>query len=236
MTSQCLELWHSLYCDLFSCSSAQYSFLPFTSPQSFASVKMDLGRPIPADEAATMPIGQNDAPAHVVATPAQAGHVDSPDVPRPIPVAQLPTDASTETRHVQDHSTHPPHRPSSISEPPTSGVTVAPTHAAPVRPTQQAPTSTIDPNIPSSESAPTALPTNPATEPGEQKEALKDEPRTVIKREVEKTKAAEREIKGEKPKGTIIHGLEDDRLYAMLRRFDTVSLPTYTEASTRLIE
>lgn len=87
---------------------------------------------------------------------------------------------------------------------------------------KQTPTASIDPNIPSSESAPTALPTNPNTNPQEQKEAMKTEHPAVVKREVEKTKAAEREIKGEKPLGTVVRGVEDDRLYAMLRMFDTV--------------
>jgi hypothetical protein len=87
---------------------------------------------------------------------------------------------------------------------------------------KQAPTASIDPNIPSSESAPTALPTNPNTHPEEQKEALRHEHPAVVKREVEKTKAAEREVKGEKPLGTVVRGVEDDRLYAMLRMFDTV--------------
>jgi hypothetical protein len=52
---------------------------------------------------------------------------------------------------------------------------------------------------------------------------MKNEHPAVIKREVEKTKAAEREVKGEKPLGTVVRGVEDDRLYAMLRMFDTVS-------------
>jgi hypothetical protein len=51
---------------------------------------------------------------------------------------------------------------------------------------------------------------------------MKNEHPEVIKREVEKTKAAEREVKGEKPLGTVVRGVEDDRLYAMLRMFDTV--------------
>ncbi|KAL7421556.1 hypothetical protein Q5752_003325 [Cryptotrichosporon argae] len=83
-----------------------------------------------------------------------------------------------------------------------------------------APTSTIDPDKPSAESAPTALPTNPTTHPAEQAEAVKDEHPAVVGREIEKTKAAERELKGEPPKGTVVHGIEDDRLWAMLRRFD----------------
>jgi hypothetical protein len=80
----------------------------------------------------------------------------------------------------------------------------------------------MDPDVPSSESAPTALPTNPATHPEEQKRAVQKEDPAVVSREVEKTKAEARELKGEKPKGTVVAGLEDDRLWAMMRRFDTV--------------
>ena len=94
-------------------------------------------------------------------------------------------------------------------------------HLDPTAP-KQAPTASIDPDIPSSESAPTALPSNPNTHPEEQKEAIKHEHPEVVKREVEKTKAAEREVKGEAPLGTVVRGVEDDRLYAMLRMFDTV--------------
>jgi hypothetical protein len=89
-------------------------------------------------------------------------------------------------------------------------------------PHQRPATSTIDPNVPSHESAPTALPTGPATHPVEQQQALKDEHPHVVGREIEKTKAEARELKGEKPVGTLVVGLEDDRLYAMMRRFDTV--------------
>jgi hypothetical protein len=72
-------------------------------------------------------------------------------------------------------------------------------------------------------SAPTALPTGPDTNPSEQKEAIKKAGPKAVAREVEKTKGAEREIKGEPVGGTIVKGVEDDRLYAMLRRFDVVS-------------
>ena len=179
---------------------------------------MDLGKPIPANEAANMPIGDNTAAhAPVVATdPGIAA--ESPDVPRPIPVDQVPDRTSS----LQPHSppSLPPRRPTSVTG---TSAEATPVQPAAVQSTPQPPTATIDPNIPSSESAPTALPTNPATNPRQQQEALKHESPKVVARQVEKTKAAEREVKGEKPKGTIVHGLEDDRLYAMLRRFDTVS-------------
>jgi hypothetical protein len=123
----------------------------------------------------------------------------------PVVVPRAHLDAEPQHATIQDAA-----HPSTVSQPsdPTA--------------IKQAPTSSIDPNIPSSESAPTALPTNPNTNPAEQKEAMKNEHPAVIKREVEKTKAAEREVKGEKPLGTVVRGVEDDRLYAMLRMFDTV--------------
>lgn len=43
-------------------------------------------------------------------------------------------------------------------------------------------------------------------------------------REVEKVKAGRRELMGHAPQGTVVMGLEDDRLWAMLRRFDRVRL------------
>ena len=68
----------------------------------------------------------------------------------------------------------------------------------------------------------TALPTNPATHPKEAKAVARDTHPSVVAREVEKTKAERMEIKGEKQQGTVVAGLEDDRLWAMLRRFDVV--------------
>ena len=103
---------------------------------------------------------------------------------------------------------------------PPSGQPIASEHAQSSLVNKEAPPATIDPDVPSSESAPTALPTNPSTNPDEQKRAVKKEHPAVIAREVEKTKAAERDLKGEKPKGSVVSGLEDDRLWAMLRRFD----------------
>jgi hypothetical protein len=93
----------------------------------------------------------------------------------------------------------------------------------PAHPSNGAPTSSIDPNTPSDQSAPTALPTNPTTHPDEQRRAMQNEHPAVVAREIEKTKAEEREIKGERPLGTVVSGIEDDRLWQMLRRFDVVS-------------
>nr|ODN82538.1 hypothetical protein L203_05347 [Cryptococcus depauperatus CBS 7841] len=124
-------------------------------------------------------------------------------------------------------------RPASkLNEPHKTPVPGAPSTESPTTSLQfdqdrSTPTATIDPNKPSWESAPTALPTNPTTHPAEQKEAVKNEHPAVVRREVEKTKAEERDLKGENPLGTVVHGLEDDRLWAMLRRFDVASQITH---------
>ncbi len=67
------------------------------------------------------------------------------------------------------------------------------------------------------------LPTAPAVHPEAQADALKDEDPEVVGREVEKTKGDRRELEGKEPGGTIIQGLEDDKLWTLLRRFDLVS-------------
>jgi hypothetical protein len=152
----------------------------------------------------SVPPTYDTLPPQALGEPAPVlGPVGAHNDPAVVPQAHL--DAEPQHAIIQDDA-----HPSTISQPsdPTA--------------IKQAPTSSIDPNIPSSESAPTALPTNPNTNPAEQKEAMKNEHPEVIKREVEKTKAAEREVKGEKPLGTVVRGVEDDRLYAMLRMFDTV--------------
>ncbi|KAK8864161.1 hypothetical protein IAR55_001407 [Kwoniella newhampshirensis] len=139
--------------------------------------------------------------------------------PRPTaaPVDQVGThpNADHPTMHAKPHETVVPGAVAATDSTHKDDV-LGSTH-----PSAQAPTASIDPHKPSDQSAPTALPTNPTTHPEEQKQAIKDEHPAVVHREVEKTKAEARELKGEKPQGTVVHGLEDDRLWAMLRRFDT---------------
>ncbi|KAK4684455.1 hypothetical protein P7C73_g5722, partial [Tremellales sp. Uapishka_1] len=156
------------------------------------------------------PIGYGALPAGA-SQPVVAAHPAQVVVAQAQPVAQV-----APRQVIVDKSTffQPDQVPDSV--PSTATDAESKTHHS-----HKAPTSTMDPNVPTSESAPTALPTNPTTHPEEQRQALKDEKPSVVAREVEKTKAEEREIKGEAPEGTIVHGLEDDRLYAMLRRFDS---------------
>ena len=177
----------------------------------------------PEDPSRLVPVGlpvPEPAPAPAPVPGAGEAGPPLPPKPEPIPVpAPIDAGPASEPRRadgrVEHH--HTEHRVPDPTHPSTDSHPVDPT--AP----KTAPTATIDPNIPSSESAPTALPTNPNTHPEQQKEAIKNEHREVVKREVEKTKAAERDLKGEQPLGTVVRGIEDDRLYAMLRRFDTVS-------------
>jgi len=131
-------------------------------------------------------------------TPAQTTHTTA-------------TTAEIDTHHAVPVQPHVPIQPAHVPTAPVEQP--APPAATPV-------STTMDPTVPSSESAPTALPTNPATHPADQQKAINNAHPETIHREVEKTKAAEREIKGEKALGTIVRGVEDDRLYAMLRRFD----------------
>ncbi|WVF71771.1 hypothetical protein IAT40_006579 [Kwoniella sp. CBS 6097] len=153
-----------------------------------------------------------NANANVHSTNANArATIDTSNTDHPIAQAVL---------HERPHDTAVPSVPSTATSAsdPSKGTTQPADH--PSHPQAQAPTASIDPHKPSSESAPTALPTNAATHPEEQKRAIQDEHPAVVGREIEKTKAEARELKGEAPKGTVVHGLEDDRLWAMLRRFD----------------
>lgn len=149
------------------------------------------------------PAKDTPAPAQAALEPAVAGTAAPTAAPGSIEANASPKNAAEAFPSTADHPNDPP------------------------------PTATIDPNVPSSESAPTALPTNPATNPEEQAKAVKDEHPHVIEREKEKVRAAEREVKGEPPAGTVVKGIEDDRLWAMLRRFDIVRLPFRAEIQPR---
>lgn len=74
-----------------------------------------------------------------------------------------------------------------------------------------------------------ALPTAPSVHPEAQAAQLEKTAREdpgLVAGEVEKAKAGRREVEGKEPKGTVVQGLEDDRLWALLRKFDEVSCAT----------
>lgn len=64
------------------------------------------------------------------------------------------------------------------------------------------------------------LPLGSQVDPVDQAKALNEAPSHVVAKEAEKVKANKREERGERPKGTIINGIEDDQLWTMLRRFN----------------
>ncbi|GAA6041850.1 hypothetical protein JCM8097_004506 [Rhodosporidiobolus ruineniae] len=72
------------------------------------------------------------------------------------------------------------------------------------------------------------LPLGHDVHPVHQAAALEDAPDHLVNAQIEKQKADKREIMGEEPGGTIVPGLEDDKLWAMIRRFDVQIAHTLT--------
>lgn len=71
-----------------------------------------------------------------------------------------------------------------------------------------------------------ALPTAPNVHPQAQAarlESAAQEDPGLVAAEVEKAKAGRRDVQGREEKGTVVQGIEDDRLWALLRKFDEVS-------------
>ncbi|GAA5962521.1 hypothetical protein JCM3765_003716 [Sporobolomyces pararoseus] len=119
-----------------------------------------------------------------------------------------------------------------VARPPTTSASVESSQgAAPVRQADIAPPATSKPVLPSAQAH---IAEHPATEtdtdhvlplgsdihPVHQAAALSDAPDHLVNAQVEKQKADKRELHGEEPKGTIVPGMEDDKLWAMIRRFD----------------
>ena len=67
------------------------------------------------------------------------------------------------------------------------------------------------------------IPLGSDTHPEAQAERLAEAPQHKVDAIVEKVKGDEREELGEEPEGTIVDGLEDDKLWALVRRFNVVS-------------
>lgn len=64
------------------------------------------------------------------------------------------------------------------------------------------------------------LPLGAGTHPGDQADRLPDAPEHLVEAQAEKVKGDEREERGEEAGGTVVAGLEDDKLWALLRRFN----------------
>lgn len=66
------------------------------------------------------------------------------------------------------------------------------------------------------------LPLGEQVHPVHQAAALQDAPDALVNAQVEKHKADMRAVRGEEPQGTVVPGMEDDKLWTMVRRFDAV--------------
>jgi hypothetical protein len=105
---------------------------------------------------------------------------------------------------------------------PHTDTTAHSTPSDPTHPDHEPVVPLTDPSAPSSDT--TVLPTAPSVHPSAQAEALDNAHPEVVGREVEKTKADKREVEGRPAGGTVVVGLEDDKLWTLLRRFDMVRL------------
>lgn len=71
-----------------------------------------------------------------------------------------------------------------------------------------------------------ALPTAPNVHPEAQERELEEVGRRdpgLVAAQVEKSRGDRRALKGKEEGGTVVQGIEDDKLWALLRRFDSVS-------------
>lgn len=69
------------------------------------------------------------------------------------------------------------------------------------------------------------LPVGQDVHPAEQAAAVDKAPAQLVHAQVKKLQGAERELKGEPEQGHLVPGIEDDKLFAMMRRFNQVSTP-----------
>lgn len=173
----------------------------------------------PAPPAAQAILSQDAAPKPAVeAAPVQLA--DAKTVPPPPPRSEPVPVAAQPAAVVEPTAVRAPTGPTAV---PNDGALSA------------APPAVSKPIVPAAESH---LAEHPATEtdtdhvlplgqqvhPVHQAAALQDAPDSLVNAQVEKQKADKRALYGEAPKGTIVPGMEDDKLWTMLRRFDAVSL------------
>ncbi|BGP23695.1 hypothetical protein Rt10032_c05g2579 [Rhodotorula toruloides] len=202
-------------------SSADKAPLPTAEPAPPASeaVSSADAAPRPAVEAA--PVQQRDAaPQRASAPEAKAvdlaakgrstrgddtsAVVTDSSVARPPTRADVPADGMRETGHVE-------------SAPPATSKPIVPSAESHLA---EHPATSTD--------AEHVLPLGSDVHPVHQAAALAEAPDHLVNAQVEKHKADRREVFGEEPEGTIVPGLEDDKLWAMIRRFDVQISHTLT--------
>ncbi|GAA6063507.1 hypothetical protein JCM10212_004769 [Sporobolomyces blumeae] len=206
-----------------------------------------LDRTVPPAAADLSPADQAPAPATEQLVALEAVHHETP-ASRAIPAGDQAPAPATESAFAPAEKvnldapaqTEPVALPldSTVARPPTIASTTStegpPAYAvdaAPVRQANVVPPETSKPILPSAQAH---VAEHPATEtdtdhvlplgadihPVHQAAALSDAPDHLVDAQVEKHKADKREVEGKEPEGTIIPGMEDDKLWAMIRRFD----------------
>ncbi|GAA5927527.1 uncharacterized protein JCM15063_005925 [Sporobolomyces koalae] len=185
----------------------------------------------PADQA---PAPATEQPSHADATAAHATSAAA-SIPRgdqaPAPAvesAPVPNQgAATHAQVAQEPVTVP--LDSTVARAPTA--TDARSDQVPVAQVDTAPPATSKPIVPAAQGhvaqhpnsetdTDHVLPLGSDIHPVHQAAAISDAPDHLVNAQVEKHKADKRELEGLEPKGTIVPGLEDDKLWAMIRRFD----------------
>ncbi|GAA5864200.1 hypothetical protein JCM1840_006699 [Sporobolomyces johnsonii] len=145
--------------------------------------------------------------------------------------------APAASQRVSDDVPAAPVKPA-VVRPPTAATSSTPGET-PVAQADTAPPATSKPIVPSAEShlaehpatstdTDHVLPLGSDVHPVHQAAALDEAPDHLVNAQVEKQKADMRQVKGEEPEGTIVPGLEDDKLWALIRRFDVQVTHTLT--------
>ena len=213
-----------------------------TVPRSAAELSPADKAPAPATEQLSETDGSAQAVREERSTPASNSIPQGDQAPRPAvestpvasqrvaadaPIVKEPTAVPLET---------------AVTRPPTSSEPLDTRNGVPLAQADITPPATSKPILPSAqghiaEHPSTAtdtdhvLPLGSDVHPVSQAAALEDAPDHLVNAQIEKQKADKRELEGKEPQGTIVPGFEDDRLWAMIRRFDVVSFtltPSYT--------
>lgn len=170
-------------------------------------------QPIAVQPVAVQPepvLNQPTAQSAALSTTQPVAQAPQPARPQPkrVPTAVItradgqgePTNQGGVPEHAIKHTVHVPNAPGAeASVVPATQAGSAPDHALPTAP-----------NV------------HPEVQEREIEEVGKRDP-GLVAAQVEKTRADRRQLKGKEEGGTVVQGIEDDKLWALLRRFDTVS-------------
>ncbi|KAI5453283.1 hypothetical protein NCC49_006306 [Naganishia albida] len=183
-------------------------------------------QPIAVQPVAVQPepvLNQPTAQSAALSTTQPVAQAPQPARPQPkrVPTAVItradgqgePTNQGGVPEHAIKHTVHVPNAPGAeASVVPATQAGSAPDHALPTAP-----------NV------------HPEVQEREIEEVGKRDP-GLVAAQVEKTRADRRQLKGKEEGGTVVQGIEDDKLWALLRRFDTQVNHTLLLTSHKLPE